>query len=662
MKKTLMTACLSALSSLVLANSGSILFEDSTMKIREVVVNSKSIRTTTPNQHLTSSQLEKISNNSIADALKFFSGIQIKDYGGVGGMKTVNIRSLGCQHLGISYDGILLGNAQNGQIDIGQFSLDNVEEVALYNGQKSSIFMSASDFGNAGTVIIRTRRPVFSENKSFNLRFKTKAASYDTYRLSALYEQRWSKSLSSSLSAEAIKSTGKYKFRYHNSSYDTTAIRKNGDIKSIRVEANLFYKSDKGTEGGMKIYTYHSERGIPGAIASNVWSRGERQWDNNTFLQAYIQKRFGTKFSTRLMSKYAYYNTHYVNNDTTRMLIDNRYKQQEFYISSSNIYELASNWNVSVCYDFKWNKLNADTYGFVYPVRYSNLISFASSLQLDNFKIQGSLLATFINDKTKTGKSSDAVSALSPAIFVNWQPKQNGPLSLRTFIKKSFRTPTFNDLYYVDVGNAKLNPETAIQYNIGVAFDKHWDSNLFSSLRIQADAYYNDVKDKIISYPKGTQFRWTMMNLGKVSIHGIDLSAETELSLAKELTLNARLQYTWQKAIDKTDSESSYYKDQLPYTPEHSGSAIIVLSYRNTEFCYSTIYSGERYFQQENLPRNEMEAWQTSDISLSHTFKINRNILRIKAEVNNVFNKDYDVVKNFPMPLRNYSIGIIYEL
>ena len=123
-----MTACLSALSSLVLANSGSILIEDSTMKIREVVVNSKQNHKTTPNQHLTSSQLEKISNNSIADALKFFSGIQIKDYGGVGGMKTVNIRSLGCQHLGISYDGILLGNAQNGQIDIGLFSLDNVEE------------------------------------------------------------------------------------------------------------------------------------------------------------------------------------------------------------------------------------------------------------------------------------------------------------------------------------------------------------------------------------------------------------------------------------------------------------------------------------------------------------------------------------------------------
>lgn len=82
---------------------------------------------------------------SVADALRYFSGLQLKDYGGVGGIKTVNIRSMGTNHLGIFYDGIELGNAQNGQIDLGQFSLDNVEEISLYNGQRSAIFQPASD-------------------------------------------------------------------------------------------------------------------------------------------------------------------------------------------------------------------------------------------------------------------------------------------------------------------------------------------------------------------------------------------------------------------------------------------------------------------------------------------------------------------------------------
>lgn len=665
MKRILALVALCATVSLAFAHCNNIAenIPDSTQHIREVVVKSRAaFNETAPSQTLQGAQLERLGNQNVADALRFFSGIQVKDYGGIGGMKTVNIRSLGSQHLGISYDGIQLGNAQNGQIDLGQFSLDNVEQISLFNGQRNNIFQTASDFGNAGLVLIRSRRPVFADSKKYNLRIKAKASSYDTYRLSALYEQRISPTLCTSISTEALTSTGKYKFRYRTAAYDTTAIRKNSDIESLRAEANVYLSTRNGLFGVLKLYTYHSERGIPGAIASNVWARGERQWDHNTFIQGSLQKSFGNRFTSRLIAKYAYYDTHYVNNDTTKMLIDNTYNQQEIFISSSNIYELANNWCISLSYDFKWNKLYADTYGFVYPDRVSNLISLASAIDLNSVKIQGSMLATFINDHTEIGTSPNAVSSLTPAIFVSWNPNANSPLSLRAFAKKSFRMPTFNDLYYVDVGNAKLKPETAIQYNIGLAYNKTWGNSLFNTFRFQADAYYNTITDKIIAFPKGTQFRWTMLNLGKVHISGIDATAETSLSPTRLLTIAARLQYTWQRALDVTNKNTSYYKDQLPYTPEHSGSAMLSVTHGNTELNISLLYSGERYSQQENIARNHMAAWYTSDISLTHNIKLRQNTLRFTAEINNLFNKDYDVVKNFPMPLRSYSVGISYEL
>lgn len=86
--------------------------------------------------------------------------MQIKDYGGIGGLKTVNIRSMGSQHVGVFYDGIQIGNAQNGTVDLGKFSLDNMELVSVYNGQKSDIFQSARDFASASAVYMVTRRPV----------------------------------------------------------------------------------------------------------------------------------------------------------------------------------------------------------------------------------------------------------------------------------------------------------------------------------------------------------------------------------------------------------------------------------------------------------------------------------------------------------------------
>ena len=140
---------------------------DTLLHIREVVVTARQpFHEVIPVQRLKGERLQQLNSQSVADALRYFSGLQIKDYGGVGGIKTVNIRSMGTNHLGIFYDGMELGNAQNGQTDLGQYSLDNVEEIALYNGQKSDILQSAADYAKAGTVYIRTRQPQFAEGES----------------------------------------------------------------------------------------------------------------------------------------------------------------------------------------------------------------------------------------------------------------------------------------------------------------------------------------------------------------------------------------------------------------------------------------------------------------------------------------------------------------
>ena len=95
--------------------------------LNEVIITSRlTQREIIPSQKLKGKDLERLNTQSIADALRYFAGLQVKDYGGVGGVKTVNVRSMGSQHVGIVYDGVMLGNAQNGQIDLGQFSLDTV--------------------------------------------------------------------------------------------------------------------------------------------------------------------------------------------------------------------------------------------------------------------------------------------------------------------------------------------------------------------------------------------------------------------------------------------------------------------------------------------------------------------------------------------------------
>ena len=177
--------------------------------IDEVVVtaNRNQYREVIPSQRLVGEKLEALSSFSVADAIRYFSGVQIKDYGGIGGLKTIDIRSMGTNHLGVFYDGIQLGNAQNGQIDLGKFSLDNIEEISLYNGQKSEIFQSAKDFGSAGTIYLRTRRPKFTDEKKTNIVSYFRTGSFGLVNPSALWEQKISKNVSSSVNAEYIYSS-----------------------------------------------------------------------------------------------------------------------------------------------------------------------------------------------------------------------------------------------------------------------------------------------------------------------------------------------------------------------------------------------------------------------------------------------------------------------
>ena len=649
---------------------------DSIQHVDEVVVLSNlTFREVIPSHTLKGEQLERLNSHSIADALRYFAGVQLKDYGGVGGIKTINVRSMGSNHLGIYYDGIQLGNAQNGQIDLGQFSMDNVEEISLYNGQKSAIFQPASEFGNAGTVYIRTRRPHFSNGEHTHLKTRVKYGSSDLIRFSTLWEQRLSASVTSSVGAEVMNASGKYKFRYRrykadgSLAYDTTATRQNGDVWAVRAEGNLYGAMEQGG-WNVKAYTYHSERGIPGAIVNNVWRRGERQADHNTFFQAGLLRNLSDRFSSRLQAKYAYYVTHYVNRDPKTMLVDNTYKQQELFLSTSNVYEIMRGWSASVAYDFKWNKLREEQGTRnkgqdMKPYRFSNMVSVATAYNQPWMNIQGSLLATFVKDHFPGHNDKKSENVWTPAVFFNIFPLRNKNFSVRAYAKRSFRMPTFNDLYYTEMGNAMLKPETALQYNVGAVYVAPRTSHLASRIshfRLQVDAYYNTIHDKIVAYPKGQQFRWTMLNLGKVHIKGLDVETELEVRAARELILAGRLQYTYQDARDVTDPADTYYNHQIPYIPWHSGSAIFSASYRQWDFNYSFIYAGKRYNQQENIDYNYMPAWYTSDLSLMYRFRWVKTRCKATLEVNNLLDQQYDVILNYPMPGRNYAISMEVEI
>ena len=181
-------------------------------------------------------------------------------------------------------------------------------------------------------------------------------------------------------------------------------------------------------------------------------------------------------------------------------------------------------------------------------------------------------------------------------------------------------------------------------------------------VEVQADAYFNQVKDKIIAMPTSNQFQWTMLNLGYVEILGVDAAAQLQWQFGP-VAVNTRLSYTYQEAQDRTDPASEWYGGQIPYIPWHSGSVIVGGVWRDWDLNYSFIYTGERYESRANTPANHAQPWYTSDLSLSRNIRFrNHSSLRVTVEVNNIFNQQYEVVQCYPMPGTNFKVKLVWTL
>lgn len=176
------------------------------------IYQTREVRSTAPLQIFSKDALKNLNALQVSDAVKHFAGVTVKDYGGIGGLKTVSIRSLGAQHTAVGYDGITLTDCQTGQIDLGRFSLNNVDQLSLSNGQSDNIFQPARFFASAGILNIQTLTPRFEDGKHTNISASFKTGSWGLVNPSLLLEQRISRKWTVSANGEWMSSNGHYPY------------------------------------------------------------------------------------------------------------------------------------------------------------------------------------------------------------------------------------------------------------------------------------------------------------------------------------------------------------------------------------------------------------------------------------------------------------------
>lgn len=632
------------------------------------VYQTREVRSSSPLQILSKDALKNLHALQVSDAVKHFAGVTVKDYGGIGGLKTVSIRSLGAQHTAIGYDGIALTDCQTGQIDIGRFSLDNVDQLSLSNGQSDNIFQPARFFASAGILNIQTLTPRFEEGKRTNVSASFKTGSWGLVNPSLLLEQQLNRKWTVTANGEWMSSDGQYPYTLHygNAEGDLTSRekRKNTDIQTLRAEAGLYGNFSDKEQWRLKAYYFQSSRGLPNATTFYYDFSTQHLWDKNTFIQSQYKKEFSKQWVFQTSAKWNWNYQRYLDPDSKNSSgkTENSYYQQEYYLSASVLYRLLSNLSFSLSTDGSINTMNADLKNFVHPTRYSWLTAFAGKYMNDWLTLSASALATVINEDVEKGGSAGNHRKLTPYVSASFKPLQNEELRIRLFYKDIFRLPSFNDLYYEEVGNSKLKPENARQYNVGVTYSKNVCSFL-PYLSATIDGYYNKITDKIIAYPTKNLTVWSMRNLGSVEIKGVDATASITLQPWENIRINLSGNYTYQRALDVTNpdldsEEGRTYKHQIAYTPRVSGSGQAGIETPWVNLSYSFLFSGKRYQQGENIAENRLDSYSDHSISASRSFKIMQTNTSVSVEVLNIADKNYEIIRNFPMPGRSVRATI----
>ena len=618
-----------------------------------------------PLQTLQTKEWAKMNVLQVSDAAKYFSGIQIKDYGGIGGLKTISIRSLGAGYSGISYDGIIVYDYQSGQSDLSRFSLENVQSLTLSIGENDEIFQTARHRASAGTLAI-VSSAFSTDSKTKEIKAALKGGSFGFFSPSVSVTAPLNKTLKLNVFGEYLQSEGNYPYKQtSNANPDSTSTkrRQNSDVTYYTFEANLAGKFNNGGILGFKTNYYRSNRGYPGpAILYNTYS-GERSKDRTVFSQLNYTQKINRLFDFQVNAKFSFSSIDYTdkNNKYPDGLLETFYYQREYYLNMTWLYTVSDKLSFSWANDGSYGNFSNSFQYCPFPSRITWLSALSGKYEIPRFTLTGSLLNNFTEDRKEIDNSSKSSLHLSPYLGFSLKPSETVPVRIRGYYKNTFRFPTFGDMYTSLVPNSNLKPENASQYNLGATFTTSF-SDRVPFLGFSVDAYHNLINNKIIALPLSSMFIWSVQNYGKVDIKGIDLNLKTQLKWNAKFKLNLSGAYTFQQVLDKTDKNSQLYNQQIPYTPHHIASGTAQLETSWVDFNYTLLYSGKRYYTQIIRPEYQISGYTDQSISLQKNFHWKDYQWLLSAECLNFLNESYEVVRSYPMPGRSFRLGVRVNL
>ena len=592
------------------------------------------------------------------DALRRLAGVNLRDYGGAGGLKTVSVRGLGAAHTAVSYDGLAVTDAQQGQIDLRRFSLDALESVSLQTLDNVQLLCPVRNLA-AALVELNALRPD-SVRRGWHGRAALRQAAFGVYNPAFSLSRSAGRRVEAGFSADYFFGRNDYPFFIDNGVASTTERRRNSRMQGVTAEADVRVLTPRGGSVTAKAHFYHNYRRLPGAVVLYASDNDERLTERQTFGQATWRQRYG-RWELMAAAKYSDQTTRYADYDEQYPggMLRYRYGQHEMYATAGASCHVFPWLQVAYATDAARAAFTSNQAGMPEVTRRTWLQSLSAEVGTETLRIVARGVWHRLTDHRHASElpADERMSRLVPSLTASWRVVRRPVwVFLRAGCKESFRAPTFSEAYYYHSGPLLIRPERVRQLSLGATLQAR-PAPWWPLLALTADAYANRINDRITSIPVNL-FIWRTLNLGRVRAEGVDLTAESRWVAARHHELALRANYSWLQTCDVSDPSLMAYRRQLAYTPKHSGAASLAYTNPWVNAVAHVSFASARWTTNEHLQGTRLAAWQEWGFALYRSFRLRRTELEARADLLNAFGARYEVIRRYPMPGRAYKLAL----
>ncbi|MEM6261823.1 MAG: TonB-dependent receptor [Bacteroidota bacterium] len=578
---------------------------------------------------LDSADLAQFAGQSLAEALSFATPLYVKQYG-PGNLATLSQRGGSANHTAILWQGINLQSPMNGQLDLSLLPAYFWEGVSLSSGGESALFGS----GAIGGTLNLSPTP-FRTHKGYKLHAQLVGGSFG----------RWEPSLGASWGTETYHIRLRAYGRTTENDFPVTGRGRQPHAIARQGGWMLDQSLKLGSKQQLGLHIWHqgSDRQLPPTL---LQARSVATQQDESLRMVANWQHVGEKNVLRVRAGYF---REYLRFQDSLANLDSRSASQQFTIEGETNYRIHPQHLLHIGVNHIHTRAEVDGYGSLSPRQSQSAIFAAYRWNSRNRQWTG-------NISMRQALVDSNLVPFVPSFDLSWQPGSWGVI--HTKWGRTFRIPTFNDLFWEPGGNPDLEPETGWSREVGVRlFPKKW-------IHISLTGYQSNVQNWILWQPTTSGF-WSPENVREVRIQGLESELQTSWKITHwQLRMTLRHQFTDAQSVRSLLPRDASIGKQLIHTPRHQAQAQVEVSHQKWRLAYQHQFVGRRFTRRDNSDEGlsydfgGLPAFQTGRLTGSYAAQWKALHATFFFQVENILDHRYQVMASRPMPGRQASLGI----